>query len=215
MKTQPTFWLYFSRAERQAISLLCFFFIVQLCIRIWIIPKYYPMQTPHWQSFQLVDTTDRKSTQILKAYLYDSTLKITTKPVVLEVNQADSVQFEKLPMIGGFLAQQIVSFREALGGYTSLTQLLEIKYLKEETWEKLHGKWQCNGRVKKIPINQADMETLAKHPYLSWTQAKRIVLYRESHGNYKNTNELKNAKAIPDSMWNKIIPYLAVDSLGP
>jgi DNA uptake protein ComE-like DNA-binding protein len=172
------------------------------------------METPHWQSFQLVDTTNRKSTQILQAYLYDSTLKINTKPVVLEINHADSVQFEKLPMIGGFLAQQIVSFREALGGYTSLTQLLEIKYLKEETWEKLHGKWQCNGRVKKIPINQADMETLAKHPYLSWTQAKRIVLYRESHGNYKNTNELKNAKAIPDSMWNKIIPYLAVDSLG-
>ncbi len=215
MKTQPTYWLYFSRTERQALTLLTFFFSVQLCIRIWVIPRYFPIHPPHWKSLQLIDTTDQKTQEIITAYLYDSTLEKTSIPVVLEINQADSAQLEKLPMIGGFLAKQIVAYREALGGYYSLAQLLEIKYLKEETWEKLHKQWSCNGKIKTIHINIADLETLAKHPYIQWTQAKRIVHYREAHGPYKTIDEIRLSKAIPDSMWTKIIPYLAVDSLTP
>jgi DNA uptake protein ComE-like DNA-binding protein len=213
MRTQPTFWLYFSRTERQALLLLAFFFFTQICVRIWIIPKYYPVHPPHWKSLQMVDTADQKTQDIITVYLYDSTLEKTATPVVLEINQADSTQLEKLPMIGGFLAKQIVDYREALGGYYSLTQLLEIKYLKEDTWEKLHGQWACNGKVKTIQINTADLETLAKHPYLQWTQAKRIIHYRQAHGPFTTKDEIKMAKAIPDSMWTRIIPYLAVDSL--
>ena len=213
MKTQPTFWLYFSRTERQALTLLAFFFVIQICTRIWIIPKYYPVHPPHWKSLQLVDTLDHKTKEIITAYLYDSTLEKTAIPVVLEINQADSAQLEKLPMIGGFLAKQIVAYREALGGYYSLTQLLEIKYLKEDIWEKLHNQWTCNRKVKTIQINTADLETLAKHPYLQWTQAKRIIHYRQTHGPFTTKDEIKMAKAIPDSMWTRIIPYLAVDSL--
>lgn len=213
MKTQPTFWLYFSRTERQALTLLAFFFVIQICARIWIIPKYYPVHPPHWKSLQLVDTVDHKTREIITAYLYDSTLDKKSTPVVLEINQADSAQLEKLPMIGGFLAKQIVAYREALGGYYSLTQLLEIKYLKEDTWEKLHGQWSCNGKVKPIQVNTADLETLAKHPYLQWTQAKRIIHFREAHGPFTSMDEIKKAKAIPDTMWTRIIPYLAVDSL--
>ena len=213
MKTQPTFWLYFSRTERQALTLLAFFFVVQICVRIWIIPKHYPVHPPHWKSLQLVDTVDQKTQEIITAYLYDSTLDKKSTPVVLEINQADSAQLEKLPMIGGFLAKQIVAYREALGGYYSLTQLLEIKYLKEDTWEKLHNQWTCNRKVKTIQVNTADLETLAKHPYLQWTQAKRIIHYRQAHGPFTTKDEIKMAKAIPDSMWTRIIPYLAVDSL--
>ncbi len=215
MKTQPTFWLYFSRTERQALTLLTFFFVVQICVRIWIIPHYFPIHPPHWKSLQLVDTIDHKTKEIITAYLYDSTLEKAAIPIVLEINQADSAQLEKLPMIGGFLAKQIVAYREALGGYYSLTQLLEIKYLKEDTWEKLHGQWSCNGKIKTIQVNTADLETLAKHPYLQWTQAKRIIHFREAHGPYTTKDEIKLAKAIPDSMWTRIIPYLAVDSLSP
>ena len=213
MKTQPTFWLYFSRTERQALLLLALFFFIQISVRIWVIPKYYPVHPPHWKSLQLVDTADQKTQEIITAYLYDSTLDKKSTPVVLEINQADSAQLEKLPMIGGFLAKQIVAYREALGGYYSLTQLLEIKYLKEDTWEKLHGQWACNGKVKTIQVNTADLETLAKHPYLQWTQAKRIIHYRQAHGPFTTKDEIKMAKAIPDSMWTRIIPYLAVDSL--
>jgi DNA uptake protein ComE-like DNA-binding protein len=193
--------------------LLAIFFFTQICVRIWIIPNYYPVHPPHWKSLQLVDTTDQKTQDIITAYLYDSTLEKTATPVVLEINQADSAQLEKLPMIGGFLAKQIVAYREALGGYYSLTQLLEINYLKEDTWEKLHSQWTCNGKVKTIQVNTADLETLAQHPYLQWTQAKRIIHFRDAHGPFTTMDEIKMAKAIPDSMWTRIIPYLAVDSL--
>lgn len=215
MKTQPISWLYFSRSERQALYFLFALFLIQLSIRIFVLPRWFPPQQPHWKSMQLVDTSDHKTQRIITAYLYDSTLDKTTQPVVIEINTADSAQLEKLPMIGGFLAKQIVTYREALGGYHSLTQLLEIKYLKEDTWEKLHPQWTCNGKVKHMNINSVDLETLAQHPYISWTQAKRLVNHRSMHGSYSRIEDIKSAQAIPDSMWSKIIPYLAVDSIAP
>jgi DNA uptake protein ComE-like DNA-binding protein len=215
MKTPFASWLYFSRSERQALYLLFAIFVAQISIRLFVIPHWFPPVQPHWKSLQLLDTTDQKTKQIVYAYLYDSTMEKKSQTVVLEINNADSAQLEKLPMIGGFLAKQIVSYREALGGYYSLAQLLEIKYLKEETWEKLHAQWSCNGQVKTINVNTAGVENLARHPYIDWTQAKRLVNYRTAHGSFVSLDDLRSTRAIPDSMWTKIIPYLAVDSLTP
>lgn len=215
MRNQHTAWLYFSRSERTALYILIGIFIIQIGVRLWIIPEYFPLQTPHWKSLKLIDQSNPKTTQIVNAYLYDSTLEKKVIATPLEINFADSSEFEKLPMIGGFLAQQIVQYRKALGGYCSLTQLLEIKYLKEDVWEKLREKWTCNGIVKKININQCQTEELAMHPYITWTQAQRITRYRDTHGKYGELSDLKTTKAIHDTMWNKIIPYLAVDSLSP
>jgi hypothetical protein len=180
MKTQPTFWLYFSRTERQALTLLTFFFIVQICIRIWVIPRYFPIHPPHWKSLQLIDTADHKTQEIITAYLYDSTLEKTSIPVVLEINQADSAQLEKLPMIGGFLAKQIVAYREALGGYYSLTQLLEIKYLKQSESDRLEATMQsAKNQLNSYLEKDAELQTLQRLKAIAIVAVKDKIYWEE------------------------------------
>jgi DNA uptake protein ComE-like DNA-binding protein len=209
-------WIYFSRQERRAITLLIILIMINLIIRYWIIPVYKTLPEPHWKEFTILSNDTAQNKEIIRGYLYDTsltTVKPSTLPIIIEINTTDSATLENLPMIGGFLAKKIIDYRDALGGYLSLDQLLEIKYLKEEVWENLRSKWKCNGNVHCLNINSATIEQLAAHPYLSYTQAKRLVHYKIQHGTYQNKEQIKLAKAIPDSMWHKIMPYLAVDSI--
>jgi DNA uptake protein ComE-like DNA-binding protein len=194
-----------------AIALLIFLFLVQWTLRAF----WYPPEprSPYWRKLALCNAQDSTEKKIVDAYLYDSTWGVQANNlVVLEINKADSAMLEGLPQIGGFLAQRIIQYREALGGYYSLIQLLEIPQLKESTWESLHSKWKCNGQVKKLHVNQATLDELVQHPYLSYPQAQRLIRYRQSHGPYRQIEDIKLSKAIPDSMWSKILYYLAVDS---
>ena len=191
---------------------------IQLVVRYFIIPYCKPMPPTDWKEMEIIDHGDSQNEQIIKAYIYDTAvthIKKVIPKILIEINETDSATLEKLPMIGGFLAQRIIDYREALGGYHSLDQLLEIKYLKEETWQNLKTRWKCNGNVRPLAINQANIEQLSIHPYISYSQAKRIIHYRMQHGDFHSISELKNAQAIPDSMWDRLMPYLALDSLTP
>ena len=209
-------WIYFSRQERRAIVFLFILILINLTTRYWIIPHYKTLPEPHWKEFTITSKNHPQEMEIIQGYLYDTAVT-TAKPahlsLAIEINTTDSATLEKLPMIGGFLAKKIIDYRDALGGYLSLDQLLEIKYLKEEVWENLRNKWQCNGSVHRLNLNTASIEQLAAHPYLTYSQAKRIVNYKMQHGPYQSIEQLQMAKAIPDSMWHKILPYLAMDSI--
>lgn len=202
---------YFSKSERIGICILLFLLISQWGIRLfWTTPS---TPSPYWRKLQLVSPDDPKCQKIISAYLYDSTWGVNPQQKArIEINQADSAQLEGLPMIGGFLAQRIVRYREALGGYYSLTQLLEIPQLKESTWESIYSQLSCNQKVKKIPLNYSTIDELVTHPYISFTQAQRLIRYREQHGKFNSLEEIKNTKSIPDTMWSKMVHYLALDS---
>ena len=211
-------WLYYSRQERRALYFLITLLIINLIIRYWVIPSFKTLNTPDWKKIELIDKSDSTQEATIMAYLHDTSVTQKKPPQffsVIEINTTDSASLEKLPMIGGFLAQRIIDYREALGGYHSLDQLLEIKYLKESTWESLRNKWKCNGKVHPLHLNTMNIESLAMHPYLDYSQAKRIVHYRTQHGKYPTIESIRNSKAIPDSMWHRILPYLAVDSIAP
>ncbi len=211
MNARQSSLFYFSRSERIALALLVFLLLVQWTLRaIWYPPE---PRSLYWRKLALFNPADSSEQQIVDAYLYDSTWGVqVNNQIVLEINKADSAMLEGLPQIGGFLAQRIIQYREALGGYYSLIQLLEIPQLKESTWESLHSKWKCNGQVRKLKVNQATLDELVQHPYLSYQQAQRLIRYRQSHGPYHHIDDIKLSKAIPDSMWSKILYYLAVDS---
>ena len=208
-------WLYFSRQERKAMYFLIALLTLQLMVRYIIIPYFKPLPPHQWAEMEIMDHGDSIRGNIIKAYLYDTSIthiKKSKPTMLIEINDADSADLEKLPMIGGFLAQRIVDYRTALGGYYSLDQLLEIKYLKEEVWQSLQHKWKCNGNVHPLLLNEASLEQLSLHPYISYNQAKRIIHYRMQHGAFHSLSELKNTKAIPDTMWERLMPYLALDS---
>lgn len=59
------------------------------------------------------------------------------QPVLLDLNSAQLAQLEQLPGIGQKRAQAILDYREAHGGFHSVSQLLQIKGIGRAMLRKL------------------------------------------------------------------------------
>ena len=115
------------------------------------------------------------------------------RDTILELNRADSLDLQYIRGIGPYLAKQIVLYRQKLGGYADIAQLAEIKGISAESdgYETLEE--DQNGRKKSlsldslrahltidvglirvIQVNHASVGLLAKHPYISYDQARAL-----------------------------------------
>ncbi len=55
----------------------------------------------------------------------------------IPINQATAEDLDRLPGIGSTLALRIVEYRQGIGNFSSLDQLLEVNGLKDKTLEKI------------------------------------------------------------------------------
>ena len=136
----------------------------------------------------------------------------TPKAVSVDLNLATAEDLQQIRGIGPFYSTRVVSYRSALGGFHSMDQLSEVYGMKKEVVDLLkRHTFIGTGADKNILINSDSVMLLAKHPYISWNQARAIISYRQQHGEYQQTHELKQIKIIDDSLYQKILPYLSVD----
>lgn len=63
----------------------------------------------------------------------------TLEPKIININTANAQQLEALPNIGPTTAQAIVSYRERIGQFEALDQLLNVSGIGPKTFEGLHG----------------------------------------------------------------------------
>lgn len=133
----------------------------------------------------------------------------TNKNFILDINNADSSQIIKLPGIGAAFTRKILKFRNALGGFTNIQQLKEVYGMKDSTFLLIKDKILINAiSVKKININTAPIETLKRHPYISFNVASTIVNFRSKHGLFKSPEQLLELGSINEENYNKLLPYL-------
>lgn len=59
------------------------------------------------------------------------------KPKVININTANADELDELPGVGPVIAQRIIEYREAMGGFKSLEELIEVKGIGEKTMEKI------------------------------------------------------------------------------
>lgn len=62
----------------------------------------------------------------------------------------------------------------------------------------------------KIHLNTATLEELMTLPNIGEAKAKLILDYRSTCGPFKSLEELKNIKGIGESVYEKLVPYLAL-----
>lgn len=97
---------------------------------------------------------------------------------LLDINKADSAALLALPGIGPYFASKIVSFRERLGGYSTVEQLLEIYHFDQAKLDGLRDLITCS-QPRPYALWTLPEEELARHPHISRAEAHGIVLYRQ------------------------------------
>ena len=129
----------------------------------------------------------------------------------VDINTADTTAFIALPGIGPKLAARIVSFRDKLGGFYSISQLGETFGLPDSTFQQIKPRLVLQHiNLRKININTAGANGL-KHIYLKWNVANAIIQYRNQHGPYTSVNDIKKIMLVDETLFTKISPYLTVE----
>ena len=117
----------------------------------------------------------------------------------------------KINGIGPILSRRIIKYRDLLGGFHSLNQLLEVYHLPPNVASKIMNYAYLdldNYPVNKLNLNQADYTLLASHPYVPFSLAKAIVAFRDQHGPFTDLEHLKKIHLVNDSTYLRVSPYL-------
>jgi DNA uptake protein ComE-like DNA-binding protein len=132
--------------------------------------------------------------------------------VMLDINKADSLEWQQIRGIGEVFSRRIISYRDLLGGYYSTIQLMEVYGMDSARYEQIkpHIFLSDTIELRKININTADFITLIRHPYLERNHVNSIIRMRERHGPYTSTEDILRSELINDSLYKRISPYLIV-----
>lgn len=136
--------------------------------------------------------------------------KRTLSAARIDLNRADTVMLQTIPGIGARIARELVAYRERLGGFADLGQLLEVRFMDSARLAKVMPYLTLDtvGTIRKININKADVRELVRHPYVDYYLAKTIVVNRENKGAYRSLDEMRAATRIYPELFNRLKPYL-------
>ena len=136
--------------------------------------------------------------------------KPEAKPIeMVEINSADSALFGQLPKVSPYLASRIVAYRNKLGGFLSLEQLLEVKGLDSTHYQAISPYLQFQSvEPEKIDINRDDFKTLVNHPYLNYDMVKAIFRQRDSKGMIKNWAQLQTVTKSVGELNPMLVSYV-------
>jgi DNA uptake protein ComE-like DNA-binding protein len=102
---------------------------------------------------------------------------------VIELNTADTTLLKKVPGIGSAFARRIVNYRNILGGYYSVIQLSEVYGIDEEKYNALAPWFNADpSLISPLHVNRLSQDSLRRHPYINFSQAKVIVQLRRQKG---------------------------------
>jgi DNA uptake protein ComE-like DNA-binding protein len=105
------------------------------------------------------------------------------KGTVVELNTADTTILKKVPGIGSAYAKRIISYRNILGGYYSVVQLSEVYGIDEDRYNALVSWFTADSTlISKLPVNELSQDSLRRHPYINYNQAKIITRLRQQKG---------------------------------
>lgn len=210
---------YFSRNDRIVALILLSVIIIVNIIRI---PPNVPVPETDSETDTLAyvpDTVKRivyvRDTVRRKWYVWDTVtvqikdVRYTAKvrPVsALDLNAIDSAGLVSLPGVGPAFARKIIRYREQLGGYSDITQLMEIEGLSDSVM-----KWFIIADsipLSKIRVNELSLSELRHHPYIDFYQARAIVEFRKERGKIKGPEQLSFMEEFTGQDLIRLEPYL-------
>ena len=127
---------------------------------------------------------------------------------ITDVNTADFEDWQNLIGIGPYYEDKIMGYREKLGGFVSVDQILEVNGLPDSVKQSILPALRTSDIFRKLKINSASTKEMAIHPYITWKEANAIYNYRKQHGPFKSRTDLEKMLALQPGFIDRIIPYL-------
>ena len=162
---------------------------------------YIRISSDYQPASSLISETEKSSTP-------KDSLRYPVKLSVGEhiaLNTADTTTLKRVPGIGSGYARAIVNYRNRLGGYVDVNQLLDIKGVPQEALQYIV---LGNGDVKKLDVNHLSLNQLKQHPYLNFYQARALVESRRLHGPLRSAADLRLISDFTEADIKRLIPYL-------
>lgn len=134
------------------------------------------------------------------------------KDTILNLRTADTTELKMIRGIGSYRAKQIVRYREQLGGFVSVEQLLEVKGMEDLASDSILQHFVLDSvAVQQMNVNRAGVQRLAQHPYLRFEQAKALYELRRKKIRLHSIQDLEVIECIDAKTLEKIAPYLNFD----
>lgn len=135
----------------------------------------------------------------------------TVPRISIALNATDSIALQQLPGIGPVFASRIIRFRDGLGGFHHLSQLMDVYGMDTARFSGIKPYVNVDSnQVKKIALNKADYQRLRRHPFIRSKLANAIVQYRKQHGPYQSLSDLLQIAIMDEENFRKIVPYLTI-----
>lgn len=149
--------------------------------------------------------TSVKTENIISTNTHEKSIKI------IEINIADSSMWTSIPGIGPVFASRICKYRNLLGGFSAIEQLLEVYNFSEERFLSIQQYITIDTTlVKKINVNFADVNQFKSHPYINYSLARSLVDYRSKHGSFNDLSQLMTDSLMTSEEYNKLKSYFTI-----
>ena len=135
------------------------------------------------------------------------------KPILINLNEADSAMLEALPGIGERLSARIIKYRDRLGGFHDVAQLKEVYGLQDTVLKLLASRVfvPVNGLLKKLDVNKCSYADFRHHPYVGHAFAKSLVAFRQTHGKLKTIEDLYQLVAVKKEEIDRMKSYFSFE----
>jgi len=147
-----------------------------------------------------VDTTNQSQELVLD------------KPLIVELNKADTIALRQIKGLGPSFARRIVTYRDKLGGFFDKSQLLEVFGMDTTRYVQVAGNLEVDrNQIRKMNLNTTPFKEMVSHPYLEFYIVKAIFEYKEAKGKFDSVPELKQINLIYQQLYQKLENYFVVD----
>jgi DNA uptake protein ComE-like DNA-binding protein len=124
---------------------------------------------------------------------------------IVDINSADTTLLQCIPGIGSNIARWIVQRRERLGGFYTLEQLLEVKYVEPSML-----KWFSvdTSQIHRVHICDMTFAEMSRHPYIGYEKAKAVSNFQRLYGPITDMEQLRTTTIFTDEELEKLQNYI-------
>ena len=126
----------------------------------------------------------------------------------VDINRSTAEDWMRLRGIGPGYSRRILNFRDKLGGFSTIGQVADTYGLPDSTFQSVKTHLRISPVLRKLSVNRLIADSLARHPYINFRQARAIANYRRNHGPFNGPDDFRKVLILTVSEHDRLLPYL-------